>query len=231
MNSAEKPYEHLSSTEKEIFDVCGEIVKYKWGKSHSPELLKLRERATELFAKTRKVDLSEHDSYFKLIAEANELKKEFEEIKNRPRDYRYFEFDLEVNSSEKITDELMVKLLDTKEVSTSWDWIPQEYLSEEAQADSYYNDMTMINIIRQEKSDKFTLRFNEMFNDSEFKSFAHIQTFYKTFQLEDSRLTEHDHEATRESWLTIENLTQEQVKEKVKNFIEIIKANPRLNKE
>ena len=87
----------------------------------------------------------------------------------------------------------------------------------------------MINIIREEKSDKFELRFNEMFNDGQFKSSAHIQTFYENFRPENSKFTEHEHGGlAKESWLTIKNLTLDQVKKGVRNFIEIIKANPRI---
>ena len=233
MNSAEKPYQHLSSAEKEIFNICGEIIKYRWGKFQGIELSELRERAIELFIKMKTIDFSEHDSYFKLIAEANEIKKEFQELKSLPTESKLIDIDLEENNPESATNKLMSELTGANNLRVFFDWIPTDHgLDEEEQAEHYYSDMTMIDITR-EKNDKFRLMFNEMYDHQKFTSSPHIKTFYETYRQENSRFTEHEHEGpeTKEYWLSMDDLSRDEVRERIQTFLKILKENPRLKKE
>jgi len=238
MNSAEKPYEHLSFSEKEIFNICGEIIKYRWGYSHGPELLKLRERATDLFAKMRKVDISEHDSYYKLIAEANELKKEFEKLKNQPTENKLVDIDLDKSSAEDAVNIVLNGLANSKSVRVYFDWIqiPDDvYLDEEEQVTHAYDDVTVIDVIRQEKSDKFKLFLNETFNHGEFTSIPHIKAFREVsgMSMKNGQYGEHEHEGLdiKDLWLYTQDLSLDEVQEKIKFFFKVIKDNPRLKKE
>lgn len=223
MNSAEKPYEQLSSSERDIFNICGEIIAYKRGVG-DVELLKLRERATNLFARMREVDLSEHDSYFKLIAEANELKGEFEIIKKQLKEDKYISIDFKADSAEDIVDKLVGELTTSKSVRTLFEWFPAD------QDFDPFGDATVIDIVHQEASDEFKLQFTETLNHKRFTSAAHIKAFYEMSSLKNAKLHVHEHEGldTTEFSLTISDLSQEQVRAKIKDFIEIIKRNPRM---
>lgn len=222
-SSAEKPYEHLSSSEKDIFNVCGEIIKYKWGELHSPELLKLRERATNLFAKMRNVDLSEHDSYYKLIAEANELRKEFQEIKSQPTEHKYIDSPGDINNAEGIASKLVGELKSSKSVNTWFEWIPAD------QDLNPYGDMTGIYISYQGESDELELSFTETISRGESIGSSHVKEFYRVFNPKNADLQQHKHEGLDafELWLTMKDLSEDQVREAIINFVEIMRENPR----
>ena len=227
MNSAEKPYEHLSSAEKEIFNICGEIIRYKWGETHSPELLKLRERATDLFAKMRKVDISEHDSYYKLIAEANELKKEFQEIESRPTEHKYIESPGDINNAEGIADKLIGELKRSKSINTWFEWFPAD------QDLNPYGDMTGIYISYQGESDELELSFTETISRRESIGGSHVKEFYRVFNPKNADLQEHKHEGLDafELWLTMKDLSEDQTRETIINFVEIMRENPRVRED
>ncbi|MFA6272350.1 MAG: hypothetical protein WC693_04595 [Patescibacteria group bacterium] len=221
-SSADKSFENLTSAEKYIFSVCGEIIAYKRGRVDNVKLLELRERATDLFTKMRAVNQAEQDD-FKLVAEADVLRNEFQEAIDNERTNKYIDIKLDTSGDEDIANRLINELGDSENVEAFFEWFPPN------PDDDPFGDVTGIIITRQESTEKFILSFNETFSHKRFASIAHIRAFYSTLDSKNAELKEHEHDGHNitELWLNMRDLSLNQVKEIIGSFMEIVKSNPR----
>ena len=94
MKSIEKPYEYLGEKEKQILELCQEII--LWGtdleNTRNSRSLEIKEKATELYDYLSSIDMNNDDKYYKLHAGYDQLKNEFEEVKNTDN-YTYAEIE------------------------------------------------------------------------------------------------------------------------------------------
>lgn len=88
MKSIEKPFEYLGEKERQILELCKEII--LWGtdpkNAKNWRSLGLKEKATELYDNLSNTDFDNDDKYYKLYEEYDKLKNEYEAMKDEDED-------------------------------------------------------------------------------------------------------------------------------------------------
>jgi hypothetical protein len=231
MNSAEKPFENLNSSERDIFKICSVIIAWNPEERASLDVMRLRERAISLFQKMRGVDLAYDDSYYKYASEAKSLEQDYYKLRNQGQESEYIDSDFA--STYEDIDIVATKILNTLNTGigarTFFDWVPpsQEY---------YHNDYTSIELVSDGGGSKtFSLIFGELFDPYKFNSSQHIKTFFESLDPEIKKGADWQHyrhnegEGEEETWLKLPQLSSDQARTLLEDFIKIIKSNPRKN--
>ncbi len=102
MKTFEKPVEYLSPKEKEVIELCSEIIRWTGqtqDKTLSSEKFDLRIKATKLYETLGNIDFHNNDSYYRVYEEFSELKKDYERLKAVSNTYENLSDELEFLSN------------------------------------------------------------------------------------------------------------------------------------
>ena len=83
MRGGEKPFEILSSKEKEAFELCKEILQWSGepGIITLSGVIQLREDATKLYEVVSKMDMEHDDRYYEVHAEIDRVRKRYQDLR------------------------------------------------------------------------------------------------------------------------------------------------------
>ena len=186
MKSIEKPFEYLSEKEKQILQLCQEII--LWGTDlenvENPHSLDLKSRATDLYDRLSNTDMNNDDKYYRFYKEYDELKDYFERIKNIEYEDKRIEGD-----SQELLDEIKNSFKSGKNIRLSKDW----WMDQEGYGD-------YLNISIEHSNNGIRLMINEMHDNYIYEDdlVEEITNILKSFNLE-YKYEKHDHSSSADA--------------------------------
>ncbi|MFA5211148.1 MAG: hypothetical protein WC414_01420 [Patescibacteria group bacterium] len=237
MEVFKKPPEYLGNKEKEVIDLCSEII--TWSSKDKNifyffEKSKIREKATELYEKLNKMDFENDDKYYQIYEIYDSLLKEYKELKekaenkvkeNEKYQIDFFKFDKE---------ELIKKIFE--EVKINKKFVGVQYTDFDFWKHGGYGDYIELQILKSDfNENEFAMIVEELWNYDFFENKPTVDILKKNFENKfpfkfDFNARQHDFDSAYDFWFKINNIPEDEAEEILKFIIENIKENPRVLK-
>lgn len=226
-----KPFEMLGDKERQVFDLCGNIIEWGSNPDHVKfsGVVELKEQATALFAHLQGMDFDNNDKYYKIYQEYGELRNKFDHIK-----YLYHEelkkgakifikIDITTEDVPSIIEKVKKELADKKKIEVFQDWHGHGY-----------GDYVSIEIILSSPERCESLNVKEMYDYVKNASDPHTNELDKSIKGVFSDLPQtyaKVHDFGGYQFDTIwKNLTTPQMLERLAFVLEQVKKTPRVFK-
>jgi len=162
MRGGEKPFEILSSKEKEAFELTSEILLWANNKKVLtwPGALELKKWATRLHEMVSNMDMEHDDRYYEIHAEVDRLKMRYQELKqliDKTRETKYDQTIINADIEHGNLEELMRDIERLREQGKCY-----IYVLHENDMGFKYGDWVEVQILGDENQDKWNVRVNEM---------------------------------------------------------------------
>jgi predicted CopG family antitoxin len=226
MKTFEKPFGHLYGKEKEVIDLCAEIIRWTTETSNNSLFMErsaLREQATKLYEILGKMDFGHDDKYYKIYVQYDILKKNYEELKKKAEAYKVFEIDF---INEKNSDIITTIFQHIEKYGT---FSGEQY----AKYVGGYGDH--IRLLVNKKNNSYDIHMNELWNYDEHESKPHIDKMINKFKEKfifqtyyDRR--QHDYDSAYEFNFGVDDIPQKDIASVLEFIIKNIKLTPRIRK-
>lgn len=249
MKGREKPFEILSSKEKEAFELASEILQW----SSSPEMIrwqgvsKLREEATKVYELVSGMDMESDDRYYKVYEAVDALRKRYERLKEwieymvREQKFARLTFDPQKDTPEQIIGQIRSYL------QRGMASIQFEHYHASPEEQPAYGDYVQLEIFDHSKrkyqhpdlpNTGFRLRISEVFAYTRYESPYFVALKKILEERYQKKLEEAGSIAGRlhdfggyECDITLDYDTLEKLEEDFKLIFSTIKENPRMPKQ
>lgn len=130
METSRKPFEMLSGKERQVFDLCGEVIEWGSNPDHLkfPGVAELKEGATKLFAHLQGMDFDYDDKYYQIYQEYEELRRRFDHLKHLYHEELehgakiLIKIDITTEDVPSIIEKIKKELADKKKIEVFQDW-------------------------------------------------------------------------------------------------------------